>query len=175
MLTCRRITALCLSLAVGLLLVLATRHPPVQSVVKGSVQRVGELIQGVRTPVRLPADSGWWHCVACMLTVAGCCKSMLYRKHWLLLILYGSISKRFSPSHGMFPTCSRFLQQVCVSVHPLIPTCFVKSSMCAGCLPFALMILTSALDGKSQPRCSLRQFPWSPALPSWLIVTGSNV
>lgn len=52
-LTCARITALSLSLALGLLLVLATRHPPVQEAVKGGVQRVGELIQNVRTPVSL--------------------------------------------------------------------------------------------------------------------------
>lgn len=53
LLTCARVTALCLSFTVGLLLVLATRHPPVQQVLKGSVQRAGELLQNVRTPVEV--------------------------------------------------------------------------------------------------------------------------
>lgn len=50
LLTCARVTALCLSLVIGLLLVLATRHPPVQEVIKGGVQKAGELLQTVRTP-----------------------------------------------------------------------------------------------------------------------------
>lgn len=53
LLTCARLTALCLSFSIGLLLVLATRHPPVQEVLKGGVQRAGELLQNVRTPVEV--------------------------------------------------------------------------------------------------------------------------
>lgn len=55
LLTCARVTALGLSFTVGLLLVLATRHPPVQEVLKGGVQRAGELLQNVRTPVEVPS------------------------------------------------------------------------------------------------------------------------
>ncbi|KAL3144855.1 hypothetical protein ABBQ38_001958 [Trebouxia sp. C0009 RCD-2024] len=57
LLTCARLTALCLSFLIGLLLVLATRHPPVQEVLKGGVQRAGELLQNVRTPVEVASTS----------------------------------------------------------------------------------------------------------------------
>ena len=53
LLTCARVTALGLSFTIGLLLVLATRHPPVQEVLKGGVQRAGELLSNVRTPVEV--------------------------------------------------------------------------------------------------------------------------
>lgn len=58
LLTCARVTALGLSFAIGLLLVLATRHPPVQEVLKGGVQRAGELLQNVRTPVEVQCKAG---------------------------------------------------------------------------------------------------------------------
>ena len=53
LLTCARVTALGLSFAIGLLLILATRHSPVQDVLKGGVQRAGELLSTVRTPVEV--------------------------------------------------------------------------------------------------------------------------
>ena len=50
LLTCARVTALCLSFITGLLLVVATRYPPRQEGLKDGVQRAGELLQNVRTP-----------------------------------------------------------------------------------------------------------------------------